>query len=261
MMKHTITIAAIFALAGGGCAMGQSLFQQPVEREAPVRSDAAAQANAQPPSHAAAQPPQPPQQQVRPQPQQPARNRAPSLESVSMFVVIPPPPRTFEKHDKVQVIINESTLQRFEQSLETEKDVQLRAQLRGLPSVSELLQARLRPGEAELINSTGRISQDYEGDGAYERRNRFTARITAEVLEVKPNGHLVLEARTVIASDREEYVLVVAGVCDPEDITRNRTIQSAQLANLIIRVQHEGDVRKASDKGVLTRVLDAIFNF
>ena len=37
-------------------------------------------------------------------------------------------------------------------------------------------------------------NNSFKGDGQYERKDNFTARITATVLEVKPNGTLVLDS-------------------------------------------------------------------
>ena len=76
-----------------------------------------------------------------------------------------------------------------------------------------------------------------------------------------PNGVLLVEAKKIIQSDGETIVLVVSGLCDPDDITTEGAVQSSHMANLTVRVQHEGELRRAAKKGVIARVLDAVFSF
>ncbi len=187
----------------------------------------------------------------------------PSLEEVSLLVVIPPKPHVHRKHDKVEIIVNESSLARFDGKLDTKKQYDLGAELRQFPSLTALLaQLELRNGIGAVtprvgIGSTG----DFKSTGAYERQDRLNARLSALVIDVKPNGMLVVEARESIQSDNETKTMVISGLCDPKDITRSNTVQSSQLANLVIRIRHEGQVNDATTKGVIPRVLEMIFPF
>jgi flagellar basal body L-ring protein FlgH len=72
---------------------------------------------------------------------------------------------------------------------------------------------------------------------------------------------LVIEAKETMQSDQEIKTMVVAGVCDPKDITSANTVQSSQLANLIIRVDHEGQVKDTSTKGPVAEFLGKLFGF
>ena len=89
----------------------------------------------------------------------------------------------------------------------------------------------------------------------------MTARIQARVIDIKPNGTLVIEARKSVTSDHEHYTLVATGTCRVDDITVDNTILSSQLADLFIDKQHHGTLKRASEKGLFTNLLDAIFNF
>ena len=103
--------------------------------------------------------------------------------------------------------------------------------------------------------------REFSGEGDYERKDRFSARIAATVLEVKPNGTLVLEAVKRIAKDSEIQTIVLSGLVREDDITGQNTVLSSQMANLDITSRHEGQVRDAAKKGIITEVLDAIFSF
>ena len=56
-------------------------------------------------------------------------------------------------------------------------------------------------------------------------------------------------------------VLVRAGRSDTRNVTREVVVQSNQLANLMLSIQHEGPVHDAGSKGWLTRAVEAIFPF
>lgn len=186
-----------------------------------------------------------------------------SLESVSLFAVTPPPPRQWAKHDLVEIIINETSTQKLEQTMDTKKSFDLQAELKRFPSLRHLLEAQLREGDSTglPVGVDAGAGSNFKGEGEFERKDRLTTRIAATVIEVKPNGTLVLEARRFSQTDGETKSMVLSGVCRAEDITKSNTIQSTQLANFVMKIEHEGEVKKAGEKGLIPRVLDAIFNF
>lgn len=223
-------VVLVLALAAAPCAMGQSLFvrEQPAAVAAPEGA------------------PPPPV----------------TLHQASQIAIEPPEPRKIQVHELVTIIIEETSRQEAEQTLETDKQYDFKAALASFPDLQQLLKGQLREGIGGEIPSVGvNHDQKFKGDGSYERRDRFTARITAEVIDVKPNGVLVLEARKFIEKDKERQTLVIAGSCRTEDITSSNTILSSQMADLTLSVKNEGDVRRAGKKGVIPRALEALFAF
>ena len=113
-------------------------------------------------------------------------------------------------------------------------------------------------GEQELVDPLSMIEPSFETEtkskGKYERADRIDARITARVLEVKPNGQLVLEAKSVIGTDDESQTFLLSGVCRQEDVTARNTVLSSQLFDLRIDVKNEGEIRQA----MLTRQFTAL---
>ncbi len=185
-----------------------------------------------------------------------------SLYDWSMTAITPPQPREFRIHDLVTIVIDEQSKSTSSQSLETEKEYENKLELDSILDPWELLELRIRQGDLsglDLLDATA--SREFEGEGDYERADRFTARITAEIIDVKPNGTIVLEAKKQIVRDAEETLLVLSGVCRTDDVTSQNTILSSQLANMRLEQHNTGDVKKAASKGLLTNVLDTIFNF
>jgi flagellar L-ring protein FlgH len=188
----------------------------------------------------------------------------PSLQSVSLYAVEPPEPRSFQTEDLITIIISERTNSESTQTLETEKRTQLSGSVTSTIDLIKLLQLRLQQGrdQTDDLPEVG-VSFDnrYEGEGEYERDDRLTARVTARVVEVKPNGNLLLEARTTVRTDDEEKVILVSGVARTEDVTAANSVLSNQMYDLRVDIQHAGRVKEAADKGIVSRVLDTLFAF
>ena len=187
---------------------------------------------------------------------------AASLVGYSMLVITPPPPREIQRHDLITIIVNQTSQATREQSLETEKEYNAEARLAQFLQLNRLLEMRLDPGAlntGDLLDI--RASSEFEGEGTYERRDRLVTRVQAEVIDVKPNGNLVLEARTRMQTDEEIQEFVLSGICRTEDITLQNTVQSTQLHSLEIVVRNDGEIRRSAKKGFIPRALEAIFAF
>lgn len=185
----------------------------------------------------------------------------PDLAALSLTVVESPKPKTFEVHDLITIVIAESSKSSSSQKLDTKKDTNFKATLAQFPALMKFLEAELTNGQTTSVGVDLSSGQKVKGDGKYERDDRFADRITAEVIDVKPNGRLTLEARRMIQKDEELQTLVLQGECRREDVTNANTVLSTQLAGLTLRAQNEGHVKDAADKGWITRVFEAVFNF
>lgn len=185
-----------------------------------------------------------------------------SLARTSLLYVEAPKPRAYKIHDQITIIIDENSQQQSKQTLDTKKDTSLTAALTKFPNLAKLIEAELATGASSpIVEAAANSKNDFKGEGSYQRTDSFRARITAKVIDVKPNGVLVLEARKVVQKDDELQTIVLSGSCRSEDVTTANSVLSSQLADLTVLSRNEGDVRDAAEKGVLTRVLDAIFNF
>lgn len=187
-----------------------------------------------------------------------------TLRDSSLFVVPPPRPREFALHDLVQIVVQETSNARSRAKLDTEKEYALKGKIAKWLhlDIMDLLNLQMRQGSGDNVPEVDlSFDKEFEGKGDYERRDDLTARLTAEVIEILPNGHLVLEARTSIRNDQENLVLKVTGICRPQDVTAANTILSNQLHDLVIDKVHTGELRRASEKGLIAKVFDALFAF
>ncbi|MEE2908181.1 MAG: flagellar basal body L-ring protein FlgH [Planctomycetota bacterium] len=176
------------------------------------------------------------------------------LQAVSMFAVTPAEPRLYHVHDLVQIIVREASVAASFQGLETDKEYELAGGVESFPGLNG--QNPLYYTEFDVVGE-----KEFDGEGEYVREDELVTRLTAEVIEIRPNGNLVLEARTRIRTDGEEWYTQLTGICRPEDVTAANTILSNQIFDLQVEKRHKGEVPKAASKGILAQALDAIFAF
>ncbi len=187
-----------------------------------------------------------------------------ALRAVSMFAISPAESRIFHAHDLIQIIVRESTAAKSKHELETEKDVTFKGAVNQWPDLqlSSLLNGWVRAGTTDQLPQVDlTFTKDFQGDGEYQRRDDFTARLTSEVPQILPNGNLILESRTRMDQDGESFTLKVTGTCRPEDVTPANTVLSSQLHDLKVEKITTGELTNANEKGLFTKIIDFLFAF
>lgn len=180
------------------------------------------------------------------------------LLATSLIAVKAPEPRKFKVHDQITVIIREEKRSKSDSDLKRDKKWEISAELKKWIRVNEEL--KLVPQIFQAGNPAIDFSYDdkYAGKGKVERKDTLITRVTASVIDVKPNGTLVVQARKDIAIDLDRQSITLTGVCRSEDVTPQNTILSTQLADAKIDIQHTGPARDAARRGWLARIWDII---
>jgi flagellar L-ring protein FlgH len=124
------------------------------------------------------------------------------------------------------------------------------------------------PGASKLLTHNGKMpalkvkaQQDFEGGGKISNNERVTARIAVRVVDVLPNGNLVLEGTRQIAFAGETQDAVLRGVVRREDIAANNTVFSYNIADATIRYISKGTVTDNQRKGWFTKVWEKVTPF
>lgn len=190
----------------------------------------------------------------------------PSIASVSLIAVEAPEPPSFLPNDLITIIISERSKTDREQTFDSKKQYDFGGSVETWVDMMSLLELRLEQGDRgtdgdDLARWALEHESRFKGDASYERDDTVTARVTARVIEVKPNGTLLLEARTTIRTDEEEQTITLAGLCRTDDVTDANTVQSNQMFDLRLDIQNDGDVRDGAEKGLIPKVLETLFNF
>jgi len=97
----------------------------------------------------------------------------------------------------------------------------------------------------------GTSSRTFTGTADYEKEGTFEARITVRVVDVLPNGVLVVAGKRTVVTDGEEKTLRLAGLVRPADVTASNTVLSEQVADARISFKGHGTITRATDPGLL----------
>jgi flagellar L-ring protein precursor FlgH len=80
--------------------------------------------------------------------------------------------------------------------------------------------------------------------------------ISAEVVDIRPNGNLVVEAHKKVQDNEDVWDQAISGVIRPQDVLPNNTVLSENVAELMINKREVGHVRDGYRRGWLTRLYD-----
>ncbi len=93
----------------------------------------------------------------------------------------------------------------------------------------------------------------FSGKGGTESANTFAGSITATVIEVQPNGHLVVAGEKQIGVNQNVDVLRFSGTIDPRLVQPGSVISSTQVANVRVESRGRGAQGEAQTVGWLSR--------
>jgi flagellar L-ring protein precursor FlgH len=99
----------------------------------------------------------------------------------------------------------------------------------------------------------------FKGAGATNRAGALSARMTARVAEVLPNGDLFIEGVREIEINGDRQIVVLTGVARVADINPANVIPSAAIGQLRIRYFGRGLMKDSLSPGWLVRALNKIF--
>ncbi len=93
----------------------------------------------------------------------------------------------------------------------------------------------------------------FEGSGANTSSNAFRSTITCTVIEVLPNGNLLVSGEKQIGLKEGEEFVRFSGIVNPITITSTNTVQSTQVADARLEFKGNGFVDTAQSMGWLAR--------
>jgi len=96
---------------------------------------------------------------------------------------------------------------------------------------------------ANLLGTSG--TQQLKGSGTIGRQTVISTTLGTRVVQVLPNGYLVVEGVKEIRVSSEQQVITVRGVVRPADLSPNNVVQSDLIAQLEVSVNGKGVVGDA----------------
>jgi flagellar L-ring protein precursor FlgH len=111
------------------------------------------------------------------------------------------------------------------------------------------------------LNMGAKTNNDFSGKGGTEAANTFTGSITATVIEVQPNGHLVVAGEKQIGVNQNVDVMRFSGTVDPRLLQSGNVVSSTQVANVRVESRGRGAQGEAQTVGWLSRFFLTISPF
>ncbi|MEO1329952.1 MAG: flagellar basal body L-ring protein FlgH [Pseudomonadota bacterium] len=118
-------------------------------------------------------------------------------------------------------------------------------------------------GDDTVLNPAVRTNgaQDSTGSGSVARDEEINLRIAATVVDVMPNGHLLVTGNQEVRVNFELRDLQVAGIIRPEDISRQNTITYDKMANARISYGGRGQISDLQQPRLGRQIVDVLSPF
>lgn len=165
------------------------------------------------------------------------------------------PPPHLKVHDLIKIIVQEKN------SLDSQGDVNRRktgtfnAQLKNWVMLKGL-SLKSDPLNSGQPQANGTLDQEYQAAMELQTKATLNFIITAEVVDVRPNGNLVVEAHKTVKDNEDVWDQSIHGLIRPQDVLPNNTVLSENIAELMIDKREVGHVRDGYKRGWLTRLYD-----
>ncbi len=98
-----------------------------------------------------------------------------------------------------------------------------------------------------------------ESSANNQRTMTFQDSVTVQVVQMLPNGNLMVQGKKTIVNGAERLDMLVSGVVDPRWITDRGTITSSHVANLQFAMNGKGSTSRVGNEGVINRAVKYLF--
>lgn len=102
--------------------------------------------------------------------------------------------------------------------------------------------------EAELNSE-----HSFEGSGSSNQANQLTGNIAVTVVEVLPNGNMIVRGEKRMTLNQGNEYVRISGIVRPTDVLADNTVLSTQIADATITYTGEGAVNDTNVIGWLAR--------
>ena len=108
-----------------------------------------------------------------------------------------------------------------------------------------------------LDGTAGNLSVD--GSTQVSRNLKLSDTVVAQVVQVLPNGNLLVQGKKSLVNQNERVDLIISGVVDPKWINQSGEISSSHVANLQFAMNGSGTVSRGQNEGILDRAIRTVF--
>lgn len=166
--------------------------------------------------------------------------------------------KAVKEHDLITIIIKERSKTSTKMETDIEKSTELSLSMAKAISLQRTKNGVTYKPSTKTPELDIKHSRKLEGDGEIITDTKFEARLTAEIIEILPNGDCIIEARKRVTIGEEQTTLIITGRIRPEDIKTDNTVDSDRVADSHIQYQPKGAIADANKRGWLHRLFDFV---
>lgn len=179
-----------------------------------------------------------------------------TLPSASLTYIALPPPKKIELHDLIIVKVDELARMSSDGELSRRKNSSLTAQLKDWILWPELFTIKPDPQADGDQTVDGSLQQQIRATNELETRESLMLNIACEIVDIRPNGLLVLEGHKRIGVNEETWEVSLTGLCRRDDILPDNTVFSRNVLDLRLDKRDHGQIRDGYRRGWFTRWYD-----
>ncbi len=181
-----------------------------------------------------------------------------TLENSSFIYLDLPPearPRELQKQDIITVLVDFRSRFLSEGDAESRKTANFTAVLSDWLKIdgSSIKPAPQSDGDPTI---SGSLNSQFRAESDVELRDSLTFRMAVKIVDIRPNGNLVIEGHQEIRNNEERWRISLTGVVRREAIQADRTVSSDSIAELRIDKEELGQVHDGYARGWLGRWYD-----
>ncbi len=154
--------------------------------------------------------------------------------------------------DILTITVQESHSVKNEEKVERRNDTSLSARLESYALSDKTFQSNTLP-KIDIRKET-----DFNGEAKQNSGSDVRASIAVVVVDVQPNGNLVVAGTRSVTVNDETRTLRVSGLVRPLDVTNNNTVGSAQVADARISITGEGGNTRQVTRGPVGQLFDTL---
>jgi flagellar L-ring protein precursor FlgH len=154
--------------------------------------------------------------------------------------------------DILTITIQEQHTVKNDDKVERKQDSTLSARLDAFTLSDKAFHA----GSLPRIDTTK--SQDFQGEAKQDFANDVRASIAVVVVDVQPNGNLVVAGQRMVTVNDETKTLRVSGIVRPLDVTATNTVGSSLVADARVAITGEGASTRQITKGPIGQLFDTL---
>ncbi len=121
--------------------------------------------------------------------------------------------------------------------------------------LNKVLPGKLIPKEVSGFGG----SLENDNQSSISRTTKISNTIAAQVIQIMPNGNLVIQGKKTAINGPDKVNLILSGIVDPRMITSSGSVSSKYIANLQMAVISKGTISRSETVSPVNMILRHLF--